>query len=353
MASESARRVSILDVTIRDGSYAINYQYQPEQVGRIVAALDEAGIDYIEVSHGCGLGAHENMGLPAAASDAQYVAAAKAAAKRAKIGVIANPEPATLAKDLDAILDQVDFIRFATHCHLPRAIEKNLKYALKKRPDLIVFLQLMRSSRRPIETIVASAKAAEGMGIKTAYLVDTAGSMMPEQVFEMVSALRDACKIGIGFHGHNNLGLANANTLAAVWAGAESVDASLRGMGRAAGNAQLEALVPLLQRFGFAAQVDLDLLLDAGERFIVPVMPESRGIDAIDVITADANIDLYPLSIFQQIAANAGIDFITLIRTLGEDDETVDVGIEEVRRALTKLGVDPVAVFQKLNIKID
>ncbi len=351
MASESTRTVSILDVTIRDGSYAINYQYQPEQVGRIVAALDQAGIDYIEVSHGCGLGAHENMGLPAAASDAQYVAAAKAAAKRARIGVIANPEPATLARDLDAILDQVDFIRFATQCHLPRAVEKHIKYVLKKRPDLIVFMQLMRSNRRTVEQVVASAKAAEEMGVSTCYVVDTAGSMLPEQVFELVSALRDACRIGIGFHGHDNLGMANANTLAAVWAGAGSVDASLRGMGRAAGNAQLEAIVPMLQRFGFAAEVDLDLLLDAGERFIVPVMPESKGIDAIDVVTADANIDLYPLPIFQQIAAAAGIDFVTFIRALGEDAETVDVGIEEVRRALKGLGVDPKPVFEKLQIK--
>lgn len=352
MASESARKVSILDVTIRDGSYAINYQYQPEQVGRIVAALDAAGIEYIEVSHGCGLGAHENMGLPAAASDAQYVAAAKAAAKRARIGVIANPEPATLARDLDAVIDQVDFIRFATHCHLPRAVEQHIKYVLKKKPNILVFMQLMRSSRRPVETIVASAKAAEEMGVRTCYVVDTAGSMLPEQVFELVSALRDTCGMQIGFHGHNNLGLANANTLAAVSAGASSVDASLRGMGRAAGNAQLEAVVPLLQRFGFALEVDLDTLLDAGERFIVPVMPESKGIDALDVVTADANIDLYPLSIFQQISAAAGIDFVTFIRALGADAETVDVGIEEVRRALATFGVDPKAVFEKLHFKI-
>jgi 4-hydroxy 2-oxovalerate aldolase len=344
--------VSILDVTIRDGSYAINYQYSPELVGRIVEALDRAGIDYIEVSHGCGLGARENLGLPAAASDAQYVEAARAASKKAKIGVIAGGEPVTLPKDIDQVIDSVDFIRFAANCDNPRIVEQNLSYALKKRPDLTIFLQLMRSTRRPKSALLEAGKVAEAMGVKLIYLVDTAGHFLPDEVHEIVGELSSKLGIGVGFHGHDNLGLALANTLAAVRAGARSVDASLRGMGRSAGNAQLEALASLLKRLGHGKKVDLDALLSAGEEFIEPIMPDRHGIASIDLLTADANIDLYPVQFYFKIAEQAGVRFDDFVRTLGSDSAMVEAGLDEIRRVLTKLGADPVATFNALGFPI-
>ncbi len=141
---EESREISILDVTIRDGSYTINYQYTPEQVERIVGALGSAGIDFVEVSHGCGLGASENLGIPAAASDLDYVTAAKKAAGGAKVGVIGGGPPVTLEKDIDPIIEAVDFIRFAANCDNPKNVESNIRYAKKLRPDLTIFMQMMR-----------------------------------------------------------------------------------------------------------------------------------------------------------------------------------------------------------------
>jgi 4-hydroxy 2-oxovalerate aldolase len=347
-----AHECSILDVTIRDGSYAINYQFTPEQVGKIVAALDHAGIDLIEVSHGCGLGARENLGLPGAASDAEYVHAAKEAAKRAKIGVIAGGAPVTYPKDIDTIIDAVDFIRFGANCHAPRTIESNVTYALTKRPNLPIFLQLMRSTRRPLATLLQAGHEAESMGIQTLYVVDTAGHFLPEEVTEIVAALSSELRIAVGFHGHDNLGLAIANSLAAVQAGASSVDASLRGMGRAGGNAQLESLISCLHRKGIASHIELDPLLAAGRDLVVPIMPERFGIDSIDLLTADANIDLYPLPFYQRIAETAGVPFEALVRALGADASAVEAGIDELRRALSTLGADPVEIFKKLGIEV-
>lgn len=343
--------LSILDVTVRDGSYAIGHQYTAEDVSTIVETLDAAGIDYIEVSHGCGLGAKENFGLPAGASDAEYARAAKNSAENAKIGVIANAAPATQPRDIDAVIDTVDFIRFATNCDKPTAVSSNIEYARKRKPDLTVFLQLMRCNRRAPGEIAAAGRMAADMGIDLIYVVDTAGSLMPEDVRATVGALSDACEARVGFHGHNNLGLAIANTLAAVDAGAQTVDASLRGMGRAGGNAQLEALISLLNRRGMARHVDLDMVVAAGEMHIQPIMPAAAGIAEIDVLTADANIDLYPLDVYQRLAAAAEIPLLELIRTLGADELTVEVDVGSLQRALQKFGKNPKAVLASLGIE--
>ncbi|MFH1830987.1 MAG: hypothetical protein ABH871_09475 [Pseudomonadota bacterium] len=346
----SNKDISILDVTIRDGSYAINYQYTPEQVSDVASALDEAGIDFIEVSHGCGLGAGENLGLLAKASDAEYVLAAKKEAKHSKIGVIAGGPPVTFERDIDTIIDDVDFIRFAANCDNPRTIEANIKYARKKRPDLMIFVQLMRCTRRPKSVILESAKQAADMGVDVLYVVDTAGHFLPEEVSEIVDLLVAKSGIGIGFHGHNNLGLAIANTLAAIKAGACSVDASLRGMGRAGGNAQLEALVSLLHRMGLAKSVDLDLLAACAQGIIEPIMPRTAGIAEIDVLTGDANIDLYPIEFYQRIAKSAALPLLDLIRELGNDDKAVEADLDAIQRALENLGADADKVLKSVGI---
>ena len=344
------KEVSILDVTIRDGSYAINYQYVPHQVSEVAAALSGAGIDYMEVSHGCGLGAAENMGLPSAASDADYVRAARKAGKRIKVGVIAGAAPATQRKDIDAVIDEVDFIRFAANCDNPGLVEANVAYAKKTAPKLKIFLQMMRSTRRPKKELVAAGRRAESMGVELVYLVDTAGHFIPEETADIVSTMTAKLSIGVGFHGHDNLCMAVANSMAAIEAGATSVDASLRGMGRGAGNAQLECLVSLMKRRGFAKKVDLNKLVEAAERIIAPIMPPRRGVDAVDLTTADANVDLYPLSLYEGIAFAAGVPLSKIIEALGKDPSVTEVDPDAVARALKKLRLDPSKVFSKAGL---
>lgn len=331
--------ISILDVTIRDGSYAIDYQYEPEKVAAIAKALDEAGVDFIEVSHGCGLGASENLGFRARATDAQYVRAARDATKRIKIGVIAGPEPTTFTRDIDTIIYDVDFIRFAANVDDPDSVESNIRYARKKRKDLMIFFQLMRSNRASKKQILTAAKRIESMGVDTLYVVDTAGHMLPEETAEIISELSSALRMRIGFHGHDNLSLAIANTLAAVDAGAMSVDASLKGVGRSAGNAQLEVLVSLLQRKGLLGHIDLDALLIAGDTEVEPLMRDYCKISSIDIITANANIDVYPLVRYEEIADKANINLLDLIAALGKDSDVVEANTESLLRALKKLGV--------------
>ncbi len=341
----------ILDVTVRDGSYAIDYQYSTERVSSIAAALDAAGIDAMEVSHGCGLGAARSLHPPAAATDLEYVEAAKQATKKIKVGVIAGGSAVTHKRDIDEVIDQVDFIRFAANCDDPRAVEENLSYVKKKKSALLVPFQMMRSSRLPVAKVIESAKIAEEMGVSILYIVDTNGHMLPAQVAELVRSTVSALKIPVGFHAHNNLGLAIANTLAAIEAGALWVDGSLKGIGRSGGNTQLEALVSLMKRLDYARAVDFDALVSAGEKLVKPVMESQGGVSGIDLITADANIDLYPLSLYERIAQAAGIDFITFVRALASDPSYTEVGVDEIKRALSSLGKEPEALLAALGIR--
>lgn len=342
------KEIQILDVTIRDGSYAINYQYTPKQVAAVAADLDKAGIPLIEVSHGCGLGARENLKIPAAASDREYVEAAKKAVKRAKIGVIAGSEIVTKKENIDSVAKNVGFIRFAANCDNVRLVESNLNHA--KRLGIECFFQMMRASRLESKKLLQSAKTVEKMGASTVYLVDTAGHFMPKEVSKIISEMKDKLKIKVGFHGHNNLGLAIANTLAAIEAGADSVDASLLGMGRAGGNAQLEALVSLMKRLGYAKNIDLDRLLHAAEKHIAPVMPPAKGISRIDITTADANVDLYPMSFFELLAKESGADFTAFIRKLASFNKMTEADLPQIEETIRHFGGDVEAIFKKYGI---
>jgi len=344
-----AREVQILDVTIRDGSYAINYQYTPDQVASVAADLDAAGIPLIEVSHGCGLGARENLKIPSAASDREYAEAAKRAVKKAKIGVIAGAEIVTKKENIDAVADHVDFIRFAANCDRVRIVESNLEYAKKIGKEC--FFQMMRASRLEHKKLIASAKEVEAMGATTVYLVDTVGHFLPKEVFKIISEMKEKLKIKVGFHGHNNLGLAIANSLAAIEAGCDSVDASLLGMGRAGGNAQLEALVSLMKRTGFARKINLDLLLAAAEKHIAPIMPPSKGISRIDITTADSNIDLYPMKFFELMAKESDADFTAFIRKIASFKDMTEVDIPQLAETISHFGGDAAAIFAKYGIK--
>ena len=200
--------LSILDVTIRDGSYAIGYQYTPNRIFDIIQSLDEAGIDFAEVNHGCGLGAGRMPGLKAAASDLEYVRAAKKAAKSIKIGVNrrARKPLQNAAISMKSSMKSTSYDLLQT-VMIPSSSNQTSNTLAKGANDLPIFFQLMRSSRLPTGAIIESAKKVEQMGVDTLYIVDTTGHFSPDGIGELISDLKTQIGIAIGFHGHNNLDL--------------------------------------------------------------------------------------------------------------------------------------------------
>lgn len=344
------RSLDILDVTIRDGSYAINYQYTVAQVGAIVGALDAAGVPWIEVGHGCGLGARENLKIAAAASDLEYVTAARNAVTRAKLGVLAGPAPPTRFADIDRVRDRLDFIRVAANADNVRLAASAVAYCRQR--GLEVWFQMMRSARRTCAQLLEAARQVEGLGATTVYIVDTAGAYEPAGVAEAVATLKAGTQLRVGFHGHNNLGLAVANTLAAVAAGADVVDASIRGLGRGAGNTQLETLVVLLQRQGLATAIQLEPLLRVAEAHAALFAAAATGVPATDLLTAAARIDLYPVPFYARIAEALGVTLADLIAFFGTALTGVEVDIPTIAAAVRHFGGDVPTVFTQLGIPI-
>ena len=258
-----SRFVRVVDTTLRDGMHSVAHQFTPAQMAQIAAALDAAGIDTLEVSHGDGLGGSSIQYGRAAATDREYLEAVSAVLTRTKLAVLLLPgigvkEDLDMAADLGATVARV-----ATHVTEADISEEHMGLAKRRGMEVVGFL--MMAHMAPIEVMVDNAKLMERYGADCVYVVDSAGYMLPPEVRERVTALREALTCRVGFHAHNNLGLAIGNTLAALEAGAEVVDASLRAMGAGGGNAPTETLIAVLHRLGFETGVDLYKVMDAAK----------------------------------------------------------------------------------------
>ncbi|MBC7223620.1 MAG: 4-hydroxy-2-oxovalerate aldolase, partial [Anaerolineae bacterium] len=255
--------VRVVDTTLRDGMHSVAHQFTPQQMAKFAAAMDAAGIDTLEVSHGDGLGGSSIQYGRAAATDREYLEAVSAVLTRSKLAVLLLPgigvkEDLDMAADLGATVARV-----ATHVTEADISEQHMGLAKKRGMEVIGFL--MMAHMAPIEVMVHNAKLMESYGADYVYVVDSAGYMLPPEVRERVTALKEALQCGVGFHAHNNLGLAIGNTLAAIEAGADIVDASLRAMGAGGGNAPTETLIAVLHRLGIETGVDLYKVMDAAK----------------------------------------------------------------------------------------
>ena len=273
------KKAILHDMSLRDGMHAKRHQISLDEMVAVATALDEAGMPMIEVTHGDGLGgASLNYGFPAH-SDEAYLGAVVPKMKQAKVSALLLPGIGTvdhllMAKDLG-----VSCIRVATHCTEADVSQQHISKAADLGLDTVGFL--MMAHMVPSETIVAQAKLMEGYGANCIYCTDSAGYMLPDEVSQKIGALRQALKseTEIGFHGHHNLGMGIANSLAALEAGALRIDGSVAGLGTGAGNTPLEVLVAVLERMGAEHGIDLYKIMDAAEDIVVPMMEHPIRID--------------------------------------------------------------------------
>lgn len=264
------RAVNIIDTTLRDGMHAVAHQFTTEQVSTIAKGLDDAGVAYIEVSHGDGLaGASYNYGWDAA-SDEVRLKAAQQVIKNGKLTVLLLPGIGT-HRDLEmAVENGAKAVRIATHVTEADIAEQHIRLA--KKMGLEAFGFLMMSHMVSSEKVAEQAQLFYEYGADYVYIADSAGYLLPNDVKERVQAVKSAVPIPVGFHAHQNLTLATANSLAAIEAGAQFVDACCRGVGAGAGNTQIEALVGILERIGVETGVDFYKIMDVAEKIVEPLM---------------------------------------------------------------------------------
>jgi 4-hydroxy 2-oxovalerate aldolase len=282
--------IRITDTSLRDGSHAKQHQFIEEHIRSIVGALDAAGVPVIEVTHGDGLGGSSfNYGL-SLVDERILMKVAVETAQRARIAALMLPGVGT-TDDIRAAADLgVAVIRVATHCTEADVSDQHFRVSREVGLETVGFL--MMAHTQPPEVLRAQARIMADAGCQCVYVVDSAGAMLPDDVEVRVQALVD--ELGdaaqTGFHGHESLSLALANSLIAIRAGAVQIDGSTRRFGAGSGNTATEALVAVCDRMGIRTGVDALAMFDVAEEVVRPVMDGECVQDRLALIMGYAGV---------------------------------------------------------------
>jgi len=326
--------VRITDSTLRDGSHAIRHKFTEEQVRAVVSALDGAGVEVIEVTHGDGLGGSSfNYGF-AATDDITLVRAAVDEAKRARIAVLLLPGLGTVADLKAAAGAGASVARIATHCTEADVSIQHFGAARELGMETVGFLML--AHRLDPAGMARQARIMVDAGAQCVYVTDSAGALVLSQAQDRVAAL--VAEIGgeaqVGFHGHQNLSLGIANSVLAVNAGARQVDGALCALGAGAGNSPTEVLAATFDRLGISTGVSVDGVLAAAEDVLRPMIPRLPWMDRSAVVQGYAGVYSSFLLHAQRAADRYGVPAHAILQRVGEagyvggqEDMIIDVAL--------------------------
>jgi 4-hydroxy 2-oxovalerate aldolase len=327
--------VRITDSTLRDGSHAMRHRFSEEQVRAVVSALDGAGVEVIEVTHGDGLGGSTfNYGF-SLVDDITLVRAAVSEAKSAKIAVLLLPGLGTVA-DLRAAADAgASVARIATHCTEADVSIQHFDAARALGMETVGFLML--SHRLDPAGMARQARIMVDAGAQCVYVVDSAGALVLGEAQARVQAL--VAEIGgeaeVGFHGHQNLSLGVANSVLAVGAGARQIDGALCALGAGAGNSPTEVLAATFSHLGISTGISVDGVLAAAEEVVRPIIPRLPFMDRSSVVQGWAGVYSSFLLHAERAAARYGVPAHAILQKVGEagyvggqEDMIIDVALQ-------------------------
>lgn len=332
-------RIVISDPTLRDGNHAVRHELSVEQIAAYCRAVDAAGVPIVEVGHGNGLGASSLQLGESRTPDDLALATARANLTKSKLGIHVIPGFATIERDLKpALALGVDVVRVASHCSEADICERHISFS--RSMGVEVWGCLMMSHMISPTLLLEQARKMESYGAEGVVFMDSAGHYLPEDVRQRVELLENGLSIAVGFHAHNNLGLAIANSMAAADAGATLLDGCARGFGAGAGNAQLEVLVAVLERLGYSTGIDLYKMLDAGDLAEQMLMKEVPTIKSVSVVSGLAGVFSGFMKPVTRIAKEFNVDprdvFFELGRrkiVAGQEDIILEVAKELALRA--------------------
>lgn len=311
------KKITVHDMTLRDGMHPKRHLMTLDQMKSIACGLDAAGVPLIEVTHGDGLGGSSvNYGFPAHTDEA-YLGAVIPQMKQAKVSALLIPGIGTvdhllMAKDLG-----VGTIRVATHCTEADVSEQHINKARALGLDTVGFL-MMAHMASP-EKLVSQALLMESYGANCIYVTDSAGYMLPDDVTARLTAVRHAIKpeTELGFHGHHNMAMGIANSIAAVAAGANRIDAAAAGLGAGAGNTPMEVFIAVCARMGIETGVDVFKIQDVAEDLVVPIMDHIIRIDRDSLTLGYAGVYSSFLLFAKRAGAKYGVPARDLLVELG------------------------------------
>ncbi|MCL2826225.1 MAG: 4-hydroxy-2-oxovalerate aldolase [Eggerthellaceae bacterium] len=272
-----AKKITLVDTTMRDGSHPLKHSYTEEQVAAIAGGLDRCGVPFIELSHGDGLGGSSYTYGFSKVSEFKLLEAANEQIKNSMLTVLLLPGIGTIANLKTAKECGARAVRVATHVTEADVGAEHITAAKEMGMFACGFLMMIHLASP--ETVAAEAKKMESYGADYINIADSAGYLLPDDVRARVEAVMGEISIPLGFHAHNNLGMAAANSLAAVQSGATYIDGTLRGLGAGAGNTQLEVIAGVLQREGYETGVDFYGLQDVAQECVDPILLRPQVID--------------------------------------------------------------------------
>ncbi|WP_138420526.1 4-hydroxy-2-oxovalerate aldolase [Aquibacillus sediminis] len=310
------RSFEIVDVTLRDGSHSMRHAFTKEQVRETARGLDQAGVNYFEVSHGDGLGGSSLQYGLSKVNELELIETAAAECSRANISVLLLPGIGT-KKDLnEAVKAGANMVRVATHVTEADVAKQHIEMGRELGLKTVGFL--MMAHMVPIEKLVEQAKLFESYGAEVVYVTDSAGALLPHEVTERITALKNELDCEVGFHGHNNLSMAMANTLAAVEAGATYIDGSLRALGAGSGNTQTEVMAAVLEKLGYNTGIDLYKILDVANDVVAKFMPRPQEVTGTSLIMGYSGVYSSFLLHTEKAANKFGIDERDILVELGK-----------------------------------
>lgn len=310
-------QVLITDSTLRDGNHAAAHQLDAESVARYCRLADAAGVSVVEVGHGNGVGASSlQVGL-SLLDDRTMLETARANLRNSRLGIHVIPGFATIERDLKpAIAAGVDVIRVASHCTEADTTQRHIGFCRDEAKT--VFGVLMMSHMAEISQLCEEAKKMEAYGAEAVVIMDSSGTYMPADVTLRIEQLRDSLSIPVGFHAHNNLGMAIANSVAAIEAGATLIDGCIKGFGAGAGNAPIEVLVAVLQRLNISTNIDLYKILDAADDAEQTFVKQTPTIKSLSVASGLYGVFSGFAKHVSRLSKEYNVDVKEVFRVLGE-----------------------------------
>jgi 4-hydroxy 2-oxovalerate aldolase len=313
--------MNLFDNTLRDGGNVVGHGFSAELTVSIVKGLLAAGIQDIELGNCKGLGAYEQLGATKALSDEEYLKVLQPYLPQGRIGMFQLAKCAKEDSIKMAADNGLNFLRVGANASDGKSAVDAVK--LVKKAGLTCRYSLMKAYVSTPDELAEEAKMLEDAGVDKITIMDSAGTMFPDDATAYVTALKNKVSIPVGFHGHSNLGLSQANALAAVAAGADEIDCGLLGMARSAGNCATELAAATLKKEGYLPDVDLYKLLAYLDNELIPAMQPYGyhvAVNPTDLMLGLAGCHSNTLPMFQKVAQEEKVSLLRLIADVSAID---------------------------------